>query len=119
MEGPGKYVIETSFSRVEVEIRQVGQDLLILVQGGDRPHIGCTVMAVPRPSLSGDGSVSCTSSVWNLPGHKDEAICRLLAEVWCKETGKVVVCTGGFHVENIRPAQIEELIRRLEAFAGR
>ena len=37
----------------------------ILLYGGQSPHIGCTVLAEPRPSLLGDGSVSATASVLN------------------------------------------------------
>ncbi|MBQ6397572.1 MAG: hypothetical protein IJI06_05425 [Oscillospiraceae bacterium] len=48
-----------------------------------KPHIGCAVLAIPRPSLKSDGSMSCTSSVLNLSGHKDETLCRLLAERAC------------------------------------
>ena len=82
--------------------------------GGERPHIGCVVQAVPRPSLSGDGTISVTSSVINLTGHKDEFLCRRLAENRCRETGKVVVCTGGVHMDHITGEQIEELLKNID-----
>lgn len=82
---------------------------MLYIQGGDKPHIGCTVMAVPRPSLSGNGERSVTSSVMNLTGHKDENICRMLAEDVCRTCGKTVVCTGGVHLENITAEQINEV----------
>ncbi len=82
---------------------------MLYIQGGDKPHIGCTVMAVPRPSLSGNGERSVTSSVMNLTGHKDESICRMLAEDVCRTCGKTVVCTGGVHLENITAEQINEV----------
>ena len=82
---------------------------MLYIQGGDRPHIGCTVMAVPRPSLSGNGERSVTSSVMNLTGHKDESICRMLAEDVCRTCGKTVVCTGGVHLEQITMEQIKEV----------
>ncbi len=103
-----------SFAEAVVTITPVGEDLHILFSGGDRPHIGCTVIAVPRASLTGDGSISVTSSVMNLTGHKDEAVCRMLAEEWCRKTGRVTVCTGGFHVDGITAEQIGELMKKIE-----
>lgn len=100
---------ELSFSWVEIGAVWMGNDLAVCLQGGEKPHIGCTVQAVPRPSLTGDGSVSVTSSVMNLTGHKDEALCRMLAEQICRRKNTVVVCTGGFHVDGITKEQIEEV----------
>lgn len=105
--------IPLSFGSMWIRIERIGEDIHLLFGGGERPHIGCTVMAVPRPSLTGDGSVSVTSSVINLTGHKDEAVCRLLAEKYCRKEGCIVVCTGGFHVDGITPEQIMELMEAI------
>ena len=69
--------ISTPDFDIEAGAAKIGEDILLYIQGGDKPHIGCTVMAVPRPSLSGNGERSVTSSVMNLTGHKDESICRM------------------------------------------
>ena len=53
--------------------------------------------------------MSATSSVLNFPGHKDEVICRWMAEKISKELGKRVVCTGGFHKESISEKEIREV----------
>lgn len=65
---------------MEVTVMKLGEDFQICLAGGEKPHIGCVVQAVPRESLTGDGSWSATSSVWNRTGHKDEVLCRMLAE---------------------------------------
>ena len=104
-----------SFSTLHMDLFPVGEDLSVLLYGGDKPHVGCTVLTVPRPSLRGDGSVSCTSSVINLTGHKDEQICRYAAEALCKRYQTVVSCTGGFHADNITSGQINELMAKLDA----
>ncbi len=98
-----------SFAEISIEIERIGEDILILIRGGDKPHIGSVVMAIPRQSLSGE-SFSCTSSVLNVVGHKDEAICRAVAENFCKKFRAVTVCTGGFHVDNLSAAQIREVV---------
>ena len=101
--------ISTPDFDIEAGAAKIGEDILLYIQGGDKPHIGCTVMAVPRPSLSGNGERSVTSSVVNLTGHKDERICRMLAEDVCRTCGKTVVCTGGFHLEQITMEQTKEV----------
>lgn len=110
---------ELSFSTLHLDIFPVGEDLSVLLYGGDKPHIGCTVLAVPRLSLSGDGSVSCTSSVINLTGHKDEQICRYAAEALCKRYQTAVSCAGGFHVDGITSGQIRELMEKLDVILGK
>lgn len=106
--------IKLSFTAVKAYVRQIGQDYIILLEGGDSPHIGCAVMAVPRPSLTGDGSMGSTASVLNLTGHKDEEVCRYLAEQVAKKKGAVTVCTGGIHVENITSEQITEIMNAVK-----
>ncbi len=105
-----------SFAEIKFEIKFVGTDILILIQGGDKPHIGSAVLAIPRKSLSDENKISCTSSVLNVTGHKDEKICRYVAEKFCKRYNSVVICTGGFHVDNLTAAQIQEVIDACKNF---
>ncbi len=94
---------------LEVRADWVGSDIYLLLSGGTDPHIGCAVLSIPRPSLTGDGTVSATSSVLNVTGHKDEAICRLLAEGVCRAKNCTVVCAGGFHADDLNAEQIDEV----------
>ena len=98
---------------IEIQETRIGDDIVLILAGGDKPHIGCVVQAVPRPSLTNDGSISVTSSVLNLTCHKDEFLCRKLAEKRCRETGRIVVCTGGVHIENITKEQIHKLLEEI------
>lgn len=108
--------ITLSFAKIAISKKYLGDDILIDVRGGDRHHIGTVVLAVPRPSLSGDGTISTTSSVLNVTGHKDEVICRILAEKASKKYGVTVVCVGGFHIDNISTKQIKEVVEAIENF---
>lgn len=108
-----------SFAALTVEMTRLGDDYCILLSGGEKPHIGCTVLAVPRPSLSGSGEVSVTSSVLNVTGHKDEVICRILAEEAARRKNAAAVCTGGFHVDAITKEQIGEVIAAVREIALR
>ena len=92
----------------------MGEDILVCLQGGERPHLGCVVQTEPRESLTGDGSVSATSSVLNYPGHKDEVVCRYVAEKISRELKRRVVCTGGFHKDGINVDEIREVQMAVE-----
>ena len=105
---------ELSFAKLTIKFTKVGKDYHILLQGGDSPHIGCTVLALPRPSLKGDGRPGSTASVINVTGHKDEYLCRYLAEEMAASRNATVVCTGGFHVDGITEEQIGEVQRAVE-----
>ena len=105
--------------QLEISAALIGEDVLLCLQGGERPHLGCVVQTEPRESLSGDGSVSATSSVLNFPGHKDEVVCRLMAEKISKELGKRVVCTGGFHKDGISAEEIREVQMAVEQLTER
>nr|WP_178632997.1 hypothetical protein [uncultured Mediterraneibacter sp.] len=105
---------EAAGSKLKVSAGKIGKDILICLEGGSAPHIGCVVQAVPRPSLTGDGSISATASVLNLIGHKDEFLCRKLAELICSKTGCVTVCTGGFHLDGITGEQIQDVMKVMD-----
>lgn len=105
---------EAASSVLKVSAGKIGSDIFICLEGGSAPHIGCVVQAVPRESLNKDGSISATSSILNLTGHKDEFLCRKLAEMVCSRTECVTVCTGGFHLDGIRKEQIQEVMRVVE-----
>ena len=104
-----RFTHQLSFSQIEIQATRVGRDIQLLLQGSSSPHIGCMVLATPRPSLKGDGSRSATASVINVTGHKDEALCRYLAEKVAAAANVVVVCTGGFHIDGMTPKQIQEV----------
>lgn len=104
-------------SYIEVCAGRIGSDILLCLEGGVKPHIGCVVQAVPRLSLTGDRSGSATASVLNLTGHKDEFLCRKLAEKVSGRLGVVTVCTGGFHIDGIKKEQIKTLIEAMDEIA--
>lgn len=104
-----RFTHRLSFSQIEIQATRVGCDIQLLLRGGSSPHIGCIVLATPRPSLTGDGSRRATASVINVTGHKDEALCRYLAEKVAAAADAVTVCTGGFHIDAMTPEQIQEV----------
>lgn len=91
-----------------VTVVPMGNDLAVCVCGGDAPHIGCTVQAIPRPSLTGVGQ-SATVSVLNRTGHKDDVVACDLAKALAATTGGVVSASVGIHLDEITPATRDAL----------
>jgi len=81
----------------------------IYLGGGESPHIGTVVISQPRPSLRESGVTSCTTSVFNLLGHKDDEIAIPMAEKICKNTNRVVVVTAGIHIDHATTEDIDRL----------
>ena len=96
--------------RVNAEVMLIGEDLLVILHGGDKPHIGSIAVALPRPSLKNKKHTSATSSVYNFLGHKDDVVARKVAETLSAKLNKKVVVTTGIHVERITDEGIAQLI---------
>ena len=100
-QSPVRVEDEESCRYLEAWIRPVGEDLVIAVGGGERPHVGCVVLAQPYPSKRGGGSFSASTSVLTIPPHKEEAIARPIAIRMAEATGRVTVVTAGVHDDNL------------------
>ena len=59
-----------------------------------------------------------TASVLNVTGHKDEEVCRYLAEKVSAGKKTTVVCTGGIHMDGITKEQIAEIVEAMRIIAG-
>lgn len=110
MERVDEREIRLSFSSIHIVSYRLGDDVVVMLAGGEKEHIGTAALALPRPSLRGDGTMSSTSSVLNVPGHKDEALCRMAADYLASSLGCTVLATGGFHSDALSKEQIEEVI---------
>ncbi len=98
---------------ISCDIVQMGEDLMAAVYGGSRPHIGSTVMAIPRPSLTGSG-IGVTSSVLNAVGHKDEYAARFIAEKLAVKINSTVVCSCGIHIDDISEEQLKAVKKGID-----
>lgn len=88
---------------IDCKLTKVGDDDLIVVTGGTKPHIGATVIAAFE-----NGEVQILSH--GLPHHKEEGIFVEMARVWCTNFKKTTVVLGGIHIDNATKAQIKELV---------
>ena len=96
---------------LEARVEIVGEDVVVAVGGGERPHVGCVVLAQPCRSKKDPPGWSASCSVLTIPPHKEETIARAVATRIVEKLGKVAVVTAGVHDDNIDAEGIETYLR--------
>jgi len=94
---------------IYLETKEIGNDLLIAIYGGDAHHIGGVATAYPTESHYRDASTVSVSTL-TLPGHKDYVVANTAAEKICKALEVPTVVTVGIHYDNASRTEIEEII---------
>lgn len=108
------FTVEKGRIKVNLKAFLIGQDLCVIVSGGDSPHIGSVTLSIPRPSLADSNNNSATTSVMNLLGHKDDEAARYVSHTLSSKLNKNVVVTCGIHVDNIKAEEIKTVISLLK-----
>jgi hypothetical protein len=92
--GEGKY-------KVFLEEKKLDDDLIYILGGGERSHIGGAVICEPgkKPEML------------VLKEHYDYIVLQPIAEVACKKYKKKVIAIGGVHVDNASKDEIDLLVK--------
>lgn len=96
--------------QLAAKVMRIGQDLMVWIGGGERPHIGAVAMALSRPSLRDPQRQSSTASVFTYPGHKEDIIVKEASERLASALGGHVVVCAGAHWENLDPEGIQMVL---------
>lgn len=107
---------ETSHN-LTAEVTLIGEDILVALWGGDKPHIGAVAAAQPRPSLKEAEGFSASTSVICFVGHKEDELAKYLADKLASAFNKRVVVTAGAHWDDISEAGIEQVKRNTRKMA--
>ena len=97
--------------KIEALVQAIGEDLLVAVWGGTRPHIGAVGIATPRPSLKDPKEWSATSSNFTFTGHKEDILVRKMSEKLAGRLGRNVVVTAGIHWDGLPLKEIKVIVR--------
>lgn len=108
------FTLEKGRIKVNLKAFTIGEDLCVILSGGDSPHIGCVTLSIPRPSLSDLNNNSATTSVMNLIGHKDDEAAKYVSHILSSKLNKNVVVTCGIHVDKITSEEIKDVISLLK-----
>jgi hypothetical protein len=102
---------EHSGRSLEACVVTVGEDLVVVVGGGERPHVGSVVLAQPYRSKRHPGTWSASCSVLTIPPHKEEPIARGIAARLASAFGRVVVVSAGVHDKHLDADGVKGYLR--------
>ena len=86
--------------KVWLKEHKIGSDLIYILGGGEKSHIGALVVCEPGTK----------AQVIRLKGHYDDVVLKPLAEEACKKYKVKVVAVGGVHVDNATKDEINTLV---------
>jgi len=104
---------------IEAYVRAIGENFLVAIWGGERPHIGAIAVAQPRPSLKDPNRISSTASVFCLLGHKEDKLAKAASEVLAAALNTTVVVTAGIHWDNIDEQGIRRVMENTQILVRR
>lgn len=85
--------------RVEASALICGKDLVVVIEGGTRYHIGAVALAIPRPSLADPEQISASASVLCVTGHKEDELVRKISLQIASALNCVVTVIAGIHID--------------------
>lgn len=91
--GKGKY-------KVFLKKKELGDDLIFILGGGEKSHVGGAVICVPGEK----------PHVLTYENHHDYIVLTPIAETACKKYNKTVVAIGGIHIDNATKEEIELIV---------
>mgnify|MGYP001294675471 CR=1 FL=1 len=100
--GRGKY-------KVWLKQEKIGDNLLFILGGGERSHIGGIVFCEPGKK----------AKAVRLEGHFDDIVLKPIAEDACKKYKTTVVAVGGVHVDNATKQEIDILVKNCKSFVSK
>lgn len=91
----------TGKHQVHLERKEIGDHLLLVLTGGEQPHLGGMVVCEPGKE----------PVVVRLGTHKDYIVLRSLAETTCEKYETTVAAVGGIHIDHATEKDIDTIIQ--------
>lgn len=100
--------IDTGKFKVTLHAILSGDDLSVIIGGGETPHIGSVVIARPDKE-----SKKASYTTWTDIGHKDDIVAKEAATELMKSLNfdKNVVVIAGLHINNATKEDINRLVK--------
>ena len=105
---------EAGSHTIFLDVKEIGNDLLIAIYGGDAHHIGGAAVAYPTQSQYRDATTVSVSTM-TLPGHKDYVVANTAAEKISRALEIPTIVTVGIHYDNATKKDIDEIISVVDA----
>ncbi|MBF0288398.1 MAG: hypothetical protein HQM14_11315 [SAR324 cluster bacterium] len=107
-----KFLLETTEEsyNLQASVGMIGQDILIAIWGGEKPHIGAVSITQARPSIQDPQAVGVSTSVFCFLGHKEDDLAKMIGERIAQACKTNVVVTAGIHWDHITEEGIQKVI---------
>jgi predicted component of type VI protein secretion system len=106
--GEGRYALHAV-------VASCGADVVVIVGGGEGPHVGAVALAISHPSLKDPSKPSQTASLLTVPGHKEGELARAASMQLARAIHRTVVVSVGIHVEDASKDEINQLVEAFNA----
>jgi len=87
--------------KVFLEKKELDDDLVYILGGGEKSHIGGAVICKPGEK----------PHVLTYDTHHDYVVLTPIAETACKKYNKTVIAIGGIHIDNATKQEIDMIIK--------
>ena len=105
--------------RLTALVAAAGNDLVVSIIGGDRPHVGAVAAAYCTPAAWNEKRPAVSASVITLPGHREDEIARIAALKLAKRFGVNVAVSAGMHWNVISGQGIAAVLKNADLLSGR
>ncbi|WP_312515199.1 hypothetical protein [Anaerospora sp.] len=95
--------------RVEASALICGKDIVVVIEGGTRYHIGAVALAVPRPSLADPERISASASVLCVTGHKEDDLARMISLQIASALNCAVTVIAGIHIDDAKATDLSKM----------
>lgn len=111
-----RFDVHTEFGEFDLHasVQLAGNDVVVTV-GGGKSHVGAIAIAQPRPSLRDSATVSSSSSVFCVVGHKEDMLAKRTADRLAVRLNTTVVVVAGIHWDGLTPNDLEKIDRNATA----
>ena len=106
-------VVADSSYKVDSVCVECGADLVVVIGGGERYHIGAIGLTIASPNLKDTNRLTHRTYQIPVPGHKEEALAREGSLLLSQRISRNVVLSVGIHQEHLSQDGIQ---RYVEAF---
>lgn len=86
--------------RIWLKKKEMGDDEVYLVGGGEKPHVGAVSICEP-----GKEPISI-----QFKGHRDKEVTEMICKEAADKKGKRTACVGGIHIDNATEEEINKIM---------
>jgi len=97
--------------QASLSMQPLGEDLQVVIWGGEQPHVGAVAVAEPRISRTDPSRTTASSSVITLSGHKEDELARDAALRLAIVSHGAVAVTAGLHWDQLDAHDIKEVLQ--------